>query len=209
MSLSEIFHALFHPTLAQCPVGLCPACACPPLSLPDSLHTYSLRMHEPCWESWSPEKAAALPVEKVTRQGLAGNFSKLCTVLFHFSCTPRRRLHSKVKRQNTAPRRDRMGYLCSYLCLSGICHGADDWKAKVVCKAFFCPLVLCLSAQPHTHMVADTAGWHPTPKCCVAPFCAQPRVCIGETHFATLMCILVTQFCTATNRIINQMSFYL
>lgn len=44
-----------------------------------------------------------------------------------------------------------MGYLCSYWCLSGTCHGADDWKAKVVCKAFFCPLVLCMSAQPRVH----------------------------------------------------------
>lgn len=62
------------------------------------------------------------------------------------------RLHSKVKRQNTTLRTDRMGYLCSYWCLKGICHGADDWKAKAVCKAFFCPSsVLCMSAQPHVH----------------------------------------------------------
>lgn len=36
--LSDIFHALVHPTLAQCLVALCPECACPALSLPDLLH---------------------------------------------------------------------------------------------------------------------------------------------------------------------------
>lgn len=38
LALSEIFHALFHPTLAQCLVDLCPEGACPLLSLPDLLH---------------------------------------------------------------------------------------------------------------------------------------------------------------------------
>lgn len=57
VSLSEIFHALFHPTLAQCPVGLCPACACPPLSLPDSLHRDPL----PCTQAATSSTALTPP----------------------------------------------------------------------------------------------------------------------------------------------------
>lgn len=95
--------------------------------LPASGSSLSLAYMRPSWESWSWEKAASLPVEKVTGQGLAGNFNQLCTIpSIPLLLQPRMRLHSKVKRQNTALRTDRMGYLCSYSCLNEICHGADD-----------------------------------------------------------------------------------
>lgn len=59
----------------------------------------------------------------------------------------------------------------------------------------------------YTVVVADMAGWHPTQKCCVPPFSAEPRIGTGEIHFAILMCILVTQFCAVLNRITTQISF--
>lgn len=120
--------------------------------------------------------------KKLIEQGLAGNLSQLCAVLLSFSSSPEDpwlRRYSKVKRQNTELRTDRMGYLCSCLCLNGICHCADDWTTKIVCKTFFWPsLVPCISAQPV--MLAEVAGGHPTQKYCVALFCAKPRMCIGE-----------------------------
>lgn len=47
LPFSEIFHNLFHPTLAQCLVGLCPEGACPPVSLPYCTETHSPVSRQP------------------------------------------------------------------------------------------------------------------------------------------------------------------
>lgn len=153
--------------------------------LPASGSSLSLAYMRPSWESWSPEKAASLPVEKVTGQGLAGNFSQLCMVLFHF-CSPEWGCTSRWR--DRTQHLEQIGWVT---CVA--VHGADDWKAKVVCKIFFCPsLVLRMSAQLHVHSCGCryvTLASNPEVLCSIILCRAQDT---GEIHFAILMCISVT-----------------
>jgi len=90
-------------------------------------------------------------------------------------------MHSKVKKQNTELRTDRMGNVCSSLCINGvIVQVAGEQRQCVKPSSDILYRCACQLSHMHTVMLAEVADWHPTQKYCVASFGAKPRTCVGE-----------------------------